>query len=484
MSRVGREDRGGMLEIGVEARRGGSGLDSGFLRRLRRTSLIFGLLGVLVLATYVGVRAGFSALAGLALSVLNLKLLEEIFARVLSPGRSHGGWKSALLILLKLPLLLGGIALALGPFKLSPAWFVAGFAFVLVVALLKALGILLTSSRALGPSGRGAANRRRLTGLLVLALVFGSALILSPQRLRAQEAEAPGRASEQVGTEQVGSEQVGSEQKGEASEPAEARESGQGEPELPSLLQVIKELNPHAGWAEFLERWQNPIYAFVVVIILSAIALAAYSRRTMIPGGLQNGVEYFVEMFHDFVVGMLGPRGKEFVPFLGTLFVYIWFNNLQGLIPFFKSPTSVVNTTAALGISVFLYVQYTGVTKLGLWGYFHHMMGAPNDLIGWCMVPLMFPLHIIEELAKPLSLSLRLFGNILGEDVLLGVFAGLGVALLAFTHMPVGIPLQIPFVFLAILGSTIQALVFTLLAAIYFSQMLPHEEEGEEGEGH
>ncbi len=151
-------------------------------------------------------------------------------------------------------------------------------------------------------------------------------------------------------------------------------------------------------------------------------------------------------------------------------------NNLQGLVPFLKAPTSVYNQTAALAICVFGYVQYTGLRKLGIGGYLHHMMGSPEDAIGWGMVPLMLPLHLIEEVAKPVSLSLRLFGNILGEDVLLGVFAGLGVAILAFLRLPLGVPLHLPFIFLAMLMSTIQALVFTLLATIYFSQMLPHEE--------
>jgi F-type H+-transporting ATPase subunit a len=102
------------------------------------------------------------------------------------------------------------------------------------------------------------------------------------------------------------------------------------------------------------------------------------------------------------------------------------------------------------------------------------MAGSPRDVISWCMVPLLFPLHIIGELAKPFSLALRLFGNITGEDTLVAVFVGLGIAILAFS--PVGVPLQLPFYFLGLLLSTIQALVFTLLSTIYILLMLPHEE--------
>jgi len=96
------------------------------------------------------------------------------------------------------------------------------------------------------------------------------------------------------------------------------------------------------------------------------------------------------------------------------------------------------------------------------------------------LVPLNLPLHIIGELAKPLSLSLRLFGNISGEDMLLAIFVGLGISITAILHPPAwmpGLPLQLPFIFLALLTSFVQALVFTLLSTIYFSLMTHHEEE-------
>jgi F-type H+-transporting ATPase subunit a len=97
--------------------------------------------------------------------------------------------------------------------------------------------------------------------------------------------------------------------------------------------------------------------------------------------------------------------------------------------------------------------------------------------VEWCLVPLNLPLHIIGELAKPVSLSLRLFGNISGEDMLLAIFATLGVTILSFINLPVGLPLHVPFIFLAMLTSFVQALVFSLLATIYFSLMSHHEEE-------
>ncbi len=94
-------------------------------------------------------------------------------------------------------------------------------------------------------------------------------------------------------------------------------------------------------------------------------------------------------------------------------------------------------------------------------------------------VPIMFPVHVLGEIARPASLSLRLFGNVTGEDVLLYAFTSLGVAALAFMHSPVGIPFQVPFIFLAFLTSFIQALVFTLLSTIYILLMLPHDHKEE-----
>jgi len=87
---------------------------------------------------------------------------------------------------------------------------------------------------------------------------------------------------------------------------------------------------------------------------------------------------------------------------------------------------------------------------------------------------------VIGELARPLSLSLRLFGNMMGEETLIAVFIGLGITVLSFTHLPIGVPLQVPFMFLALLTTLIQALVFTLLSTIYFALVLPHshQEEG------
>ena len=248
-----------------------------------------------------------------------------------------------------------------------------------------------------------------------------------------------------------------------------------GPPHLPNLVTLI------FGYGSAPDHWVNVIFAFGIAIILSVLSMTVYARRQMIPGKLQNAMEMAVEGMYKFIESILGKDTKRYLPFLGSLFFYILAMNWMGLVPLGHAPSTSLNITASLAILTFLYAQYTGVSKLGIGGYLHHMAGSPRDVVSWCMVPLMFPIHIIGELAKPFSLSLRLFGNITGEDTLVAVFVVLGVGLMGvfgLSGSPVGVPLQIPFYFLGLLLSTIQALVFALLSTIYILLMLPHEEHG------
>jgi F-type H+-transporting ATPase subunit a len=204
-------------------------------------------------------------------------------------------------------------------------------------------------------------------------------------------------------------------------------------------------------------------------------ALVVHKKRQMIPGPFQNFIEMLIEGLYNLIYSMLGKETDRYIPFLGTLFLYIWIMNLIGIIPFLHAPTSALNLTASLAITVFLYVQYTALTRLGPGKYFFHLMGDPHSGVEWALVPINLPLHIIGEFVKPFSLSLRLFGNILGEDILIATMISLGVLSLSVFGSPVGIPFQLPFYFLALLTSTIQALVFTMLSTAYLMMVLPHE---------
>lgn len=227
---------------------------------------------------------------------------------------------------------------------------------------------------------------------------------------------------------------------------------------------------------DFLREWENMIWAYIFAGVLIVIAQIAARNPQMVPGRFQNVVEMVVEGLSNFILGILGPEGKRFVPYLGSLFVYILLMNIGGILPGGKSPTAQPNTTVALALCTFIYSNWIGLRSNGPLGYIKHLAGSPKTAVEWAFVPIMLPVHILGEIARPVSLSLRLFGNITGEDVLLYAFSALGVAALSFVHAPVGLPLQIPFIFLAFLGSFIQALVFTLLSTIYILLWLPHEE--------
>jgi len=243
-----------------------------------------------------------------------------------------------------------------------------------------------------------------------------------------------------------------------------------GTPHIPSVVGML------TGNDGPIYHWINVIYAGVVGIFLSVIAITVYSRRKLIPGPFQNLVEMLVEGMYNFLHSVLGSDAKRYAPFLGTLFFYILCMNLMGLVPGGHSPSTNINITASLAIMVFLYVQYVGISRNGIVKYLDHLAGSPRDALSWSLVVLLFPIHIIGELAKPFSLAVRLFGNITGEDVLVAAFVGLGLTALSFMHSPVGFPFNVFFIFLGLLLSTIQALVFSLLSTIYILLMLPHEE--------
>ncbi|MCX7918926.1 MAG: F0F1 ATP synthase subunit A [bacterium] len=247
-------------------------------------------------------------------------------------------------------------------------------------------------------------------------------------------------------------------------------------PELQNIITLLYQQWKDIPFIGILHHWENIVFSILIAFCLIIVAYLATRKQELIPNKLQNFVELIVSGLNDFILGILGERGKQYVPFLGTLFLYIVCMNLAGLIPLMKSSTSSINTTAALAIVVFFYVQYIGIKERGLIRYLDHLAGEPRNIVTILLVPLMLPLHIITELIKPVSLSLRLFGNIMGEDVLIAVFLGLGIFILGFLKIPVGIPLHFPFLLLAMLTSLVQAVVFSLLSTVYILMMLPHHE--------
>jgi F-type H+-transporting ATPase subunit a len=242
-------------------------------------------------------------------------------------------------------------------------------------------------------------------------------------------------------------------------------------PELPDLITVLLQVFPGSGFLRFLQAWQNVFYSLLAVAILAFFSYRAARRPSLIPGRLQSLAEVLVEGVDDFICGILGKEGRKYTPFIGTLFIYILLMNILGLIPFLKSATASWSTTLALGLCVFFYVQYAGVRRMGFFGYLDHMAGRPRKAMAFSIVLplLLFAIHVITELIRPISLSLRLRSNIWGDDLLLAVLAGFGLR---------GVPLLVINTLSGLLVAVVQAVVFCLLSTIYFALVLTtHQEE-------
>jgi F-type H+-transporting ATPase subunit a len=238
-------------------------------------------------------------------------------------------------------------------------------------------------------------------------------------------------------------------------------------PELPNILTILAAKFPNAPWAKYLFAHENIIFSLLIVCALVLLAVLV-SRKQLRQSRLQAATEVFVAGFDDFVCGILGPSGRKYTPFIGTLFIYITCMNLCGIVPLMKSSTTSWSTTLALALCVFGYVQYASIREHGFIGYVDHLMGRPRGfLAATVVIPiLMLFLHVFGELVRPISLSLRLRSNIWGDDMLLAIVAGFGLK---------GIPIMLFNTFLVILAGLVQAVVFCLLSTIYFALTLTEE---------
>ncbi len=243
--------------------------------------------------------------------------------------------------------------------------------------------------------------------------------------------------------------------------------------ELPNLVSIICGYFKDIPIIARASHYDTIIFSIISILIISSVTIIASRRLKMVPGRLQSAFEMLVGGLDSFVCGILGPKGRTLTPFIGTLFIYIMFMNLISLVPFMKAPTSSWSVTLALALCVFFYLQYTGLKELGFLGYIDHLLGNPRGVLAASVVMplLMFFLHTIAELIRPISLSLRLRSNIWGDDMLLAILAGFGLK---------GLPLLIFNTFLALLAAVVQACVFCLLTTIYFALVLTHENEKKE----
>jgi len=199
---------------------------------------------------------------------------------------------------------------------------------------------------------------------------------------------------------------------------------------------------------------------FVALFLMLFLGLSSRKLR-LVPSKLQSILELIIEAFENLLVEIIGEDGKKYLPVIATIGLFILSCNLLGLVPGFMSPTSKLNVTAGCALVVFVYYHWQGIKSKGLFKYLKHFTG-PIPAIA----PLLLPIEIIGHFSRPVSLSIRLFGNIFAEELLILVIASI---------IPFFLPL--PFMAIAIFTSVIQAFVFVLLASIYIGGAVAHEEE-------
>jgi F-type H+-transporting ATPase subunit a len=197
------------------------------------------------------------------------------------------------------------------------------------------------------------------------------------------------------------------------------------------------------------------IYTWLVIALLLMLSVLATRTIRTIPQGMQNFMEMIIGTIEKMIVETMGEHGRRFFPLIATLALFILVSNLVGLIPGFFPPTANINTTAACALVVFVSTHIVGIKEHGF-HYVKHFLGPI-----WWLAPMIFFIEIIGHLSRPVSLTLRLFGNMNGHELILMVF---------FALVPFLVPL--PMMLMGVLVSFIQAFVFMLLAMIYIQGSL------------
>lgn len=214
------------------------------------------------------------------------------------------------------------------------------------------------------------------------------------------------------------------------------------------ILQWLEQqLNLHIG--------EHVTYTWFVMLVLFLAAFLASRAIKEVPTGMQNFMEVVIGGVENLIEETMGPKGKAYFPLIATFALFILVSNLVALIPGFYPPTANLNTNAALAVTVFVMTHVVGIKEHGA-HYIKHFMG-PILLLA----PLMIIIELIGHLARPVSLSLRLFGNMYGHEIVLMIF---------FALVPFLLP--IPMMLMGVLVAFIQTFVFTLLAMIYIAGAL------------
>jgi len=207
------------------------------------------------------------------------------------------------------------------------------------------------------------------------------------------------------------------------------------------------------GVGDFAHHYPHVVYSWFIILMYVVLAKVFVRTLEMIPSGGQNVFEVVIKGIEDFQVSIMGEEGRPFFPLIATLGLYILACNWMGLIPGMFAPTSNINTPLSCALVVFVVTHAIGIKMHGV-HYIRHFTGAV-----WWLAPLMLPIEIIGHLSRVLSLTFRLFGNIMGEDLVLAI-----LFLLAGKYFA-----PVPMMFLGLFTSAVQAFIFSLLTMMYIA---------------
>lgn len=212
------------------------------------------------------------------------------------------------------------------------------------------------------------------------------------------------------------------------------------------------------GLGHFAHSYPHVIYSWVIMTFLIVMGAIASKGMSMVPSKTQNVFEVIISGIEDFMITVTGEEGRWLFPIAATVFLYVFVCNISGLIPGFFPPTASLNTTLSCALPVVIFTHIIGIKYHGA-KYIKHFLGPV-----WWMIPLIFVIEIIGHTARILSLTFRLFGNIMGHELVLGILFGLAGAFFA----------PLPIMALGIFVSFVQAFVFFLLSIMYFSGAMEH----------
>ncbi|MDX9787012.1 MAG: F0F1 ATP synthase subunit A [Desulfobacterales bacterium] len=212
------------------------------------------------------------------------------------------------------------------------------------------------------------------------------------------------------------------------------------------------------GLGSFAHHYPHVIYSWFVIVVLIIVGAMAAKTVSLIPTKMQNFFEVVISGMEEFMVDITGEEGRWLFPLLATVFIYIAACNLIGLVPGFFPPTANLNTTLSCALVVVVSTHLIGVKYHGA-KYIKHFMGPI-----WWLVPIIFFIEVIGHIARILSLSIRLFGNMMGHELVLGILFMLAGAFLA----------PLPIMALGIFVALVQAFVFFLLSVMYFTGAMEH----------